>query len=531
MGALTLEDVRYRYPGAGGFALDGVSLDVDEGELVLLAGDSGSGKSSLLRAALGLIPHFHGGELAGRVVTAGMDTRSHRPGEIARRAGLVFQDPESQLVMRRVDREAAFGLENLGVDPAEIPLRAEEALMLTGASSLAGRSTGELSGGEAQRVAVASVLAMGARVLLLDEPTSQLDPVAAEELLGLLVRLNRDRGVTVVVAEHRAGRIFGEADRVVVMEAGRVVVDAAPRLAAAALAPGRAHLLPPVSRAFLAAGRDELPLTVRDARLLAPPRPAGGAPAGPRGADAIALQRVWKRLGDADALRDATAGFATGTITAVVGENGAGKTTLARVACGLADPDRGSVCRAGRAGYVGQNPAHYLIHDSVRDEVAFGPRNVGLHGADLDRRVGETLDRLSLTRLAGRHPKDLSSGEQQRVAIAAVASMQPAALVLDEPTRGLDTRRKEALGELLARLAAAGSAVVLITHDIDFAAEIAGAVTVVARGRVLTDGAPRDLLARGTFVTSQVGLALGCVSIADAAAHLRSAIPRTVDVA
>ena len=271
--ALRIQDVRYRYPDAARPALDGVSLDVEQGELVLVLGESGSGKSTLLRAALGLVPSFHGGELAGRVVSEGLDTREHSPAQIARHVGLVFQDPESQLVMRRADHEVAFGLENLGCDPREILPRAEQALTAVAAGHLAERETGKLSGGEQQRVAIASVLAMGQSTLLLDEPTSQLDPIAAEELLALVTRINRDRGITVVLAEHRTSRIFAEADRVVVMEAGRIVFDGSPAEAAAHLAGSAPWLLPPVTQAFVAARRPELPLTVRDARRLAAPAP------------------------------------------------------------------------------------------------------------------------------------------------------------------------------------------------------------------------------------------------------------------
>ena len=205
MDAVTLTDVGYRYPRRERAALRGIDLRIEAGELVLLLGDSGSGKSTLLRAMLGLVPHFHGGELSGRVVTDGLDTRDHRPGEIARHAGLVFQDPESQMVMRTALREAGFGLENMGWPAADIAARAQEALMVTGASALAERPAEQLSGGEQQRLAIASVVSMGQRLLLLDEPTSQLDPVAAEELLGLVVRVNRDRGTTVVLgrAPHR----------------------------------------------------------------------------------------------------------------------------------------------------------------------------------------------------------------------------------------------------------------------------------------------------------------------------------------
>ena len=521
MGTLSFSGVSYRYPGADTPALDGVDLQIGAGQLVLLVGGSGSGKSTLLRAALGLVPHFHGGDLHGRVETAGLDTRDHRPGELARHVGLVFQDPEAQLVMGRPDREAAFGLENLGHPAHQIGLRAREALAAVGASPLARRPTAVLSGGEQQRVAIASVLAMGQPILLLDEPTSQLDPVVAEELLGLVVRINRDRGVTVVLAEHRTGRLFAEADRVIAMEAGRITVDASPPVAARALAGSAPWLLPPVTQAFAGAGRDELPLTVRDARMLAA-RAEPQSAAVPVAAQIVAgTSSAHKRLGDVAALDGVSTGFAAGRVTALIGENGAGKTTLARAICGLLDLDRGRLQPAARLpGYVGQDPAHYLVHDTVTAEVAYALANLGVDGAARDRRVAETLERLDLAAFADRHPRDLSSGERQRLAIASVVVMQPDLLVLDEPTRGVDGRRKLALVELVRTLAAQGTAVVVVTHDMDFAAEAADVVTSMAAGRILADRAPRDSLASGIFFVSQLGLALGRASLADAVALL-----------
>jgi len=526
MAALSFEGVWYAYPGAARPALAGVDLEIEPGQLVLLVGGSGSGKSTLLRAALGLAPHFHGGELRGRVRVAGLDTREHRPGALARHVGLVFQDPESQLVMGRPDREAAFGLENLGHPAGEIAVRAREALAAVGAAALAGRPAAALSGGEAQRVAIASVLAMGQPILLLDEPTSQLDPVAAEELLGLLVRINRDRGVTVVLAEHRTGRLFAEADRVIAMEDGRVTVDATPPVAARALAATSAWILPPVAQAFSRAGRPELPLTVRDARsLVAAPAPPAVPPLRPAAAAAGAV-KAEKRLGEVDALAGATTAFERGRVTALVGQNGAGKTTLARAVCGLLELDRGRIAPApARAGYVGQDPAHYLLHDTARDEVGYALRNLGVAGPDRDQRVEAALGRLGLERLGDRHPRDLSSGERQRLAIAAVTVMEPELLVLDEPTRGVDGLRKRALVELARTLAADGTAVVVVTHDMDFAAEAADVVTTMAAGRVLSDRAPRTLLASGIFFVSQLGLALGRAAQADAVELLRAAEP------
>jgi len=402
--------VTYTYPGAGRPALAGVSLRVEPGEFVVLAGGSGSGKSTLLRAALGLVPHFHGGELAGQVLVDGLDTRDHRPAELARHVGLVFQDPEAQLVAQRVRSEVAFGLESMGEPPAELAPRTQEALMAVGASHLAEREAGTLSGGEQQRVAIASVLAMGQPILLMDEPTSQLDPVAAEELLGLVVRINRDRGITVVLAEHRTGRLFGEADRVVVMERGQIAFSGPPPAAAAHLAGAAPWVLPPVTRAFVAAGRIELPLSVRDARRLVARAEPPAALAVPREPCPVMVEKVWKRRGDVDALRGATAGFTQGRVTGLLGENGAGKTTLALVASGLLAPDRGRVRGSAGAGYVSQNPAHHLIRETVADEVGYALR--GLPAAEREPLVAAELERFGLAALSGRHPRDLSSGER-----------------------------------------------------------------------------------------------------------------------
>jgi energy-coupling factor transport system ATP-binding protein len=519
--ALSFRGVGHRYPGASRPSLSEVELEIEDGELVLLLGASGSGKSTLLRAALGLVPHFHGGALSGTVLTGGLDTRDHPPAELARRAGLVFQDPEAQLVLQRAEREAAFGLENLGHPAGEIGFRAREALMVTGASRLADRLTTGLSGGEQQRVAIASVIAMGQPILLLDEPTSQLDPVAAEELLGLIVRINRDRGTTVVLAEHRTGRIFAEADRVVVMDAGRIVVDAPPARAARQLAATHPWLLPPVTQAFAQAGWATLPLTVKEARaqveLIEPTR---AHTARQPGSGAVELRGIAKRLGGIQAVAGATTGFDRGRVTAVLGENGAGKTTLMRIACGLLAADAGRVDAPTRAAYVSQNPAHHLLRETVSAEVGYALENLGVGVAERDRRVADELERLGLAGLADRHPRDLSSGERQRLAIASVTVMRPGLLVLDEPTRGLDGRRKLELVGLLRELAADGTAVAVVAHDIDFAAECADAVTAMAGGTVLTDRGPRDLLARSAFFVSQVGLALGRVSVAEGAAAL-----------
>jgi energy-coupling factor transport system ATP-binding protein len=464
MPALSFDGVSHRYVRGGRPALDGVDLAVEKGELVLLVGESGSGKSTLLRAALGLVPRFHGGELHGRVRVAGHDTRRHRPGELARHAGLVFQDPEAQIVSSGVRADAAFGLENLGADPAAIHPRALDALRLVGARHLAERTTRTLSGGERQRVAIASVLAMGPRVLLLDEPTSQLDPAAADELIATLLHLRDRHGIAVVVAEHRTERLFDVADRVVAMHAGAVIADAPP----------------PAARRALAAYP-----------WLLPREPAEPPPAAAAADPAAELSHASKRLGTTPALADVSAAFERGTVTAVTGPNGAGKTTLALALCRLIDLDSGVARHRGRAGYVAQDPAAYLLHDTALAEVEYGLANLGVEPGIRSRRAEEELDRFDLAWAAGEHPRDLSSGERQRLAIASVTSMRPDLVVLDEPTRGVDGRRKQALSSLVRGLAADGAAVVVVSHDERFVADVATAAVTMSGGRIAAPAGPR----------------------------------------
>ena len=441
MPALSFEGVSHRYVAAGRPALADVELAVDEGELVLLVGESGSGKSTLLRAALGLVPHFHGGELCGRVCVAGLDTRRHRPGELARHAGLVFQDPEAQVVMQHVLAEAAFGLENLAVAPGEIHPRAMAALDMVGAVHLAERATRALFGGGRQRVAIASVLAMG----------------PADELIRTLIDLRDRHGIAIVVAEHRTERLFDVADRIVAMRAGAIEVDAPPPLARAALA-GMPWLLP---------------------RAMAE-RPPASDPADP----AARLERASKRLGSTPALVDVSAAFGRGVVTAVTGPNGAGKTTLALAACGLMDLDSGTAVRTGRAGYVAQDPACYLLHDTALEEVEYGLANLGMPpAARRDRAVAE-LERFELAWAASEHPRDLSSGERQRLAIATVTAMRPDLVVLDEPTRGVDGRHKRDLADLIRGLAVAGAGVVVVSHDDWFVADVAASAMAMEGGRI-----------------------------------------------
>lgn len=491
MSVLELSQVSYRYPGAAVPALDRVSVEIERGELVVLAGASGSGKSTLLRVANGLVPHFHGGSFAGRAVAAGLDTREHRPGELATRVGSVFQDPETQVVMGTVRAELAFGLENQGHEPAAVARGVEEAALALGIGALLDRPTAELSGGELQRVALGAALSGRPALLLLDEPTSQLDPVAGDELIATLRRLNEDTDMAILLAEHRLERCLGLADRVIAMNAGRIVCDAPPddflawalRFAPELGTPGARLLdgLGLVPTAGVKAARACLRtagVTVGEAG----PRRSGPAPRGPV---VLAFERVWHELRDGPAiLRAVSLEVRAGEKVALMGRNGAGKSTLLRHAAGLMKPTRGRVRTQGRVALLLQNPSDYLVHDTVAQEASAGAL----------RRARVTVER-------DRHPRELSVGEKQRLALAIVLGEQGAEVVcLDEPTRGLDRGLKD---ELALWLRGLGGVVVVATHDPEFAARFADRVILLADGAPIADGAPAEVLSGGTYFATE----------------------------
>jgi energy-coupling factor transport system ATP-binding protein len=430
-----VEGLTYRHPEAERPALQDVSLELHPGQLVCLLGPSGSGKSTLLRALAGLVPHFHGGTFAGRVEVAGRDTRRSRPSELAGAVASVFQDPEDQVVFTQVENEVEFGLENLGVPPAKIPLRARDALRAVGISHLAARRTPELSAGELQRVCLASALALRPELLLLDEPTSQLDPEAAEGLFELLAALE----VAAVLSEQRPALPLEHCDRVLFLEAGRLLLDAPREEALQWLAAER----PAYLGGHFAASED----------LSAEGKPVA------------VLEEVSYAYGDRQAVGPTSLRLCRGEIVALTGPNGSGKTTLAKLASGLLEPQLGRLERDGRAAYLSQDPGRYVVAERVDEEVALGV------AGDLERAQG-ALRRVGLVGFDARHPRDLSSGERERVALASVLVTDPDLLILDEPTRGMDPERKHALAELLRREADRRSTLV-VTHDLAFAADVA----------------------------------------------------------
>ncbi|MFE3825536.1 ABC transporter ATP-binding protein [Streptomyces sp. NPDC059092] len=541
--------------GAGGGStpvISGVDLTVPEGELVLLVGPSGAGKSTLLGTVSGLVPHFTGGTLRGRVTVGGRDTRTHKPRELADLVGTVGQDPLAHFVTDTVEDELAYGMESLGLAPDVMRRRVEETLDLLGLAELRDRPIAALSGGQRQRVAIGSVLTPHPKVLVLDEPTSALDPAAAEDVLAVLQRLVHDLGTTVLLAEHRLERVVQYADQVILLPGpGRAPVIGAPERIMAV-----SPVCPPVVALGRLTGWEPLPLSVRDARrraaglrerlagaepvAVAPvrTRPATGTPGsgapdsapdpavrrglgalfhrrparageGTGAAAPVAVDGLRVRHGRTEALRAVSLTVAPGETVALMGRNGAGKSTLLAALVGTVAPAAGTVRVGGRdphrtpprelvrqVGLVPQEPRDLLYADTVAAECAAADEDAGAPPGRCLALVGELLPDIAGTT----HPRDLSEGQRLALALAVVLTGRPPLLLLDEPTRGLDYAAKARLVELVRGLATEGHAVVLATHDVELAAELAHRVVILADGEVVADGpTPRVVMSSPAF--------------------------------
>ncbi|MGW2641967.1 ABC transporter ATP-binding protein [Streptomyces sp. NPDC001348] len=536
---IRFEDVSVTYDGAAEPTVRGVDFEVPEGELVLLVGPSGVGKSTVLGAVSGLVPHFTGGTLRGRVTVAGRDTRTHKPRELADVVGTVGQDPLAHFVTDTVEDELAYGMESLGLAPEVMRRRVEETLDLLGLAGLRDRPIAELSGGQRQRVAIGSVLTPHPRVLVLDEPTSALDPAAAEEVLAVLQRLVHDLGTTVLLAEHRLERVVQYADRVALLPAP----GAAPLVGTPAEMMAVSPVCPPVVDLGRLADWSPLPLTVRDARrradglrdrLTGRGTPPGATPAAPAPAPrpAAARRRPFRRApeetapataaevrslavrrGRVEALRQVDLTIAPGETVALMGRNGAGKSTLLSALVGLVAPSAGAVRVGGavphrtpprelvrRVGLVPQEPRDLLYADTVGAECAAADRDAGAAPGTCRALVSELLPGVG----DDTHPRDLSEGQRLALALAVVLAARPPLLLLDEPTRGLDYAAKARLVTVLRGLAAEGHAIVLATHDVELAAEIAHRVVLLADGEVIADGPTADIVVSSPSFAPQV---------------------------
>lgn len=512
---IRIRQLHYTYPTRSRLALNDIWLDVDDGEFVILAGPSGAGKSTLLRCLNGLIPHFSGGAIKGQVEVNGQDALRVGPQGLSRSVGFVFQDPETQTVLDEVESEVAFGLENQAVPAAEMQDRVEEVLDIMGLAHLRHRSPWTLSGGERQKVAIASVLVGRPKILALDEPTSQLDPLAARDLLETVSRLNAVYGLTVILVEQRLERVVRFAERLVYLEDGRVTLDGPIRQI---LARVDVRQRPPLARLAGKLSWEEVPLTVTEGRLMAgdylsysengtarslQPKQDRSAQVRP----ILEASQLHFSYGGREVLRGVDLEVRPGEAVALLGPNGAGKSTLLRCLVGLLRPDAGEVRLDGRStagrsvaeicqevAYLPQTPDDLLFADTVAEELSVTLVCHGLDGSAVEKTARQLLDDLGLADQQGDYPRDLSVGQRQRVALGAVAVVRPKLLLLDEPTRGLDYATKDNLMALLRRWLGSGMGLVLATHDVELATRIAQRVVVLDDGRVTADGTVEAVL-------------------------------------
>jgi len=509
------------YPGAEDPVLENVHLEVPEGDFALVVGHTGSGKSTLLRAVNGLVPHFTGGHVEGAVRVSGLDPRLKPPRELAETVGVVGQDPLAGFVTDTVEEELAYGMEQLAVRPQAMRRRVEEVLDLMGIAALRRRPLRTLSGGEQQRVALGSVLTQNPKVLVLDEPTSALDPAAAEDALAAVLRLVHDVGVTVLAAEHRLERVVEYADQLVVVN-GQGVRSGAP-----ADLLQSSPLAPPVVELARLCGWRPLPLSVRDARRMSGPlrerlaglRPAAVVETLGDAADGLVARSVSVRYGATAALRSVDLEAAPGEIVALMGRNGSGKSSLLWAVQGSVRRSGGSVRVAGEdltklprdgasglVALVPQQATDLLYHDSVRAECAAADRAAGASSGTARAIFDELCLGAAVSEAA--HPRDLSDGQRLALALAVQLAPRPRVILLDEPTRGLDYRAKARLREMLRGLAAVGKAVVVATHDVEFVAQTARRVVVLAEGEVITSATTAEALAASPVFAPQVAKVL-----------------------
>ena len=528
------------YAGSTIPALTGVDCDVPAGTLAVVMGATGAGKTTLARCLTNIVPHFLAGEVTGAVRLRGDPIAGLRVAELAGRIGMVFQDFEAQLFSSDVTQEIVFGLEHTGVAPAVMASRVRDALAAVGLAGFESRDPGTLSGGEKQRLSIAGLLALRPPILVLDEPTTDLDPIGRAEVFAVLAGLRRER-LAVLLIEHDVGAAVG-ADRLVLLREGRVVASGSPRVVladvdACAAAGVRPH---DVCRVFSLLGLPDPPLDVEEAAARL--RAAGLLPVAPATEPPVRdpqpllrVEGLGHRFPDGrEVIADVGFTIGRGELVALIGRNGSGKTTLARHLNALLRPSAGRVLLEGRdvatlsleeaaqrVGYVFQDPDHQLFAASVTDEVAFGPRNLGLPAAEVARRVDEALAAVDLDERDA-DPFLLDKGARQRLAVAAVLALHPDLLVLDEPTTGLDWPQQRRMLDLLRALQRTGRAVLVITHTPWVIAEYCERVLLLSGGRLRYEGPTRGFFADPARVAeaafqapdvTRLGRALGCTPL------------------
>ncbi len=526
MGRVSVEGLCYSYPNTPDLALRDINLQIEEGEFILLTGPSGCGKTTFCRCLNGLIPHFYSGEMKGDIKIDGLSTRDHPTYELAKHVGLIFQNPDNQIFSLTVEKDIAFGLENMGVPKPKMVSEIDWAMGQVGITSLRERGTHELSGGQKQRLTIASILAMHPGVIVMDEPTAFLDPVGAEKIFNVLKTLNREHGITILLIEHRMDLAVKYCGRIIVFNEGQVVNDGRPRDIFTAdetrlIGVGIPRMVELGRRLRQRGYQLEIPLDSDEAYASLVPYLRKQKALKPRNeiedlntfvgeysnSPLIQLKDVTYSYSNVEALGGVSLSINRGEYVAIMGENGAGKTTLVKHFNGLLRPKSGTVTVDGedvstksiatmarKVGLVFQNPDDQLFAEDVEEEISFALRNFGYEEAVIKERVDWALNLLDIERYKKSSPFILSGGERKRVALASILAWNPDVLVLDEPTVGQDYGQKERLKHFLMQLRTQGKTVVIVTHDVEFVAESHPRILLMSQGKVVADGPTKRIM-------------------------------------
>ena len=520
MEILTLKNLSFSYPESDRKAIENISLSVREGEFIVICGRSGCGKTTLLRLLKNELAPV--GKREGEILFCGKAMDDIDAGTSAKSVGFVAQNPESQTVTDKVWHELAFGMENLGYDADEMRLRAGELANYFGINGWLHSDTATLSGGQKQLLALASVMALSPKILLLDEPTSQLDPIAASGFINTLQKINRELGMTVILSEHRLEEVFPIADRVVVMDEGKIVCSDEPEKVCGTLAKS------PISAGFPSAarifsgldGKGKCPLTVREGREFLSSFEKKSLPVEeekPSDEVAFSMKNVWQRYerNSPDILKGADIEVRRGEIFSLLGGNGSGKTTLISVIAGIEKAYRGKITILGKnikkygaelhrgiVAMLPQDVSTVFIKNTVRDDLFDICRAVGCSKDEAGKKIAAICAELSITEVLSRHPYDLSGGEGQRAALAKILLTEPKILLLDEPTKGIDAFAKQTLMAILRRLSEGGVTVFIVTHDTEFAAEISDRCAMLFDGKVISPSCPQRFFGKNNFYTT-----------------------------
>ncbi|MBN1216945.1 MAG: energy-coupling factor ABC transporter ATP-binding protein [Candidatus Lokiarchaeota archaeon] len=531
---IKIEDLSFTYNQSSNQILNNISLEINDGEFILITGPSGSGKTTLIRLFNGLIPYFYGGKISGKVNIQSLNLFKTETRQLAKKVGFVFQNPDNQLFMNEVESEIAFGLENLNLPVNTIKKRVEETLDSIGIAHLRRRTIGELSGGEKQKVAIASILAMNPEVIVLDEPTAELDPKSAEDILMLIQKLNDELGLTIILIEHRLDRVIQFVDRMIIIEKGKILKDGPPKILFKENLSKIGITIPPIIKLCNILEIDKIPLTVKESREILsdfinnikyPIENIEDENKNTNYFDQSDKKKLLVELSNISfnyeknnrVLNNINLRMYEGEFIAIMGRNGSGKTTLLKLINGLLKPGRGKINienntiekssvaeLAQKIGYIFQNPANQFYHDTVEDEITYILNNLKYDSNKAKVLLDNILEQFDLEKYRKVYPRYLSVGEQQKLALASVLVTNPKILLLDEPTHGMDYKQKTIFFSYLNAYCKKGNLVILITHDVESVAEYSDRVVLLAEGRIIVDDVKKNVLSNALLFSPQV---------------------------